>query len=399
MKHKAKELLLATAMVADLVGASRRVIALKSSYTDEALALKTAAAELGSPVEIFLLKNFYPAGDEQVMVCDVTGKSVPPSGIPLDVGVVVANVATMCAVYEASLGKPLTHKYLTVTGEVANPVVVHAPLGAPLSECIAQAGGATCEDCRILVGGPMMGKLFTAQEAQNQVVTKTTSGIVVVPAWAALAQASNLPLHGALKRAKVACVQCATCTEMCPRFLLGHPLRPHLVMRKLAYAPDLSHVLKDEDIRQALICSECGVCEVYACPMGIAPRRVNVHLKGELAKAGISYPKPEGSFAPPPEREYRRTPTKRITYRLGLEKYYDYQIDALKEVQPNRVEIPLKQHIGVPCTPTVEPGGSVTCGQIIGACPENALGANIHASISGRVVAVGNCVVIERGRP
>ena len=104
------------------------------------------------------MKNFYPAGDEQIMVCDVTGRTVPPSGIPLDVGCVISNTATMYSIYQASRDQIFTRKYLTMTGAVANPVIVHAPLGASFADCLAMAGGTSLEDYHVLVGGPMMGK-------------------------------------------------------------------------------------------------------------------------------------------------------------------------------------------------------------------------------------------------
>jgi len=169
-------------------------------------------------------------------------------------------------------------------------------------------------------------------------------------------------------------------------------------MRKLAYSPGVSSLLGDNEVRQALICSECGVCEVYACPMGLAPRRINVHIKDEMAKAGVRYQKPSGTFHQLEERSHRRAPTGRIAYRLGVEKYYDYRIDTLKELEPSAVKIPLKQHIGQPSTPVVRPGESVTCGQLIGALPDGSLGANIHASISGTVTRVDQSIVIERGQ-
>jgi Na+-translocating ferredoxin:NAD+ oxidoreductase RnfC subunit len=82
-----------------------------------------------------------------------------------------------------------------------------------------------------------------------------------------------------------------------------------------------------------------------------------------------------------------------------VEKYYDYKIDTLRSVEPASVDIPLKQHIGAPCEPVVKAGDHVTRGQLIGACPEKALGADIHAGIPGVVGSVSaSSVVIERGR-
>ena len=146
----------AAAMTGAMTGAAHIYIALKETYDEEINALTEAIKKTASPVKLFRMKNFYPAGDEQIMVCDVTGRTVPPSGIPLDVGCVISNTATMYSIYQASRDQIFTRKYLTMTGAVANPVIVHAPLGASFADCLAMAGGTSLEDYHVLVGGPMM---------------------------------------------------------------------------------------------------------------------------------------------------------------------------------------------------------------------------------------------------
>ena len=396
MCHRARQLVEAAALCGGAVEAQRVYIALKENYHAAIRALQEAIVGLHSRVELFLLKNFYPAGDEQMLVLEVTGRTVPPAGIPLDVGVVVSNVATMCAVYDASHGEGFTQKYLTVTGEVAQPVILRVPLGISFEACIQAAGGTALSDYRILSGGPMMGKLFTRQEAQDQVVTKTTSGLVVLPADIPLVRQRETDLRVILRRAKTACIQCSHCTELCPRHLAGHPLQPHKIMRKLAYAEGISGLLEDFDIRQAQICSECGVCEVYACPMGLQPRQVNVYVKGQLAQAGLRYARTGDSWHAMEAREWRRAPSRRMAARLGVGKYYDYEIDRLVELEADRVRLPLKQHIGAPSVPMVAPGDRVQKGQLIAQCPQG-LGAGLCASIDGVVKSVDGAITIERG--
>lgn len=396
MCHKAEEIVSAAAMCADAVGAKKAYIALKAHYEASASALQQAIRRLNSRVELFYLQNFYPAGDEQALVLEVTGRTVPPGGIPLDVGAVVSNAATMYAVWEASRGEGFTRKYLTVTGEVGTPSIVQAPIGTTFAACIAAAGGTELERYDVLCGGPMMGKLYTGKEAEEQVVTKTTSGLVVLPPGTPLARQRETPLRVILRQARTACIQCTHCTELCPRHLSGHPLRPHKIMRKLAYTEDITQVLDDFDLRQAQICSECGVCEVYACPMGLQPRQVNAYVKGELARAGLRYERTGDSWQAMEQREWRKVPSRRMAVRLGVGKYYDYEIDTLVSVDPDRVRLPLKQHIGAPSIPLVSAGDTVSRGQIIAACPENALGANLCASMDGVVVDVGEAITIER---
>lgn len=396
MRHRAMEIVTAAGLCGDAVGAGNVYIALKEHYTQAIDALRQAIETSGSRVELFPLRNFYPAGDEQALVLEVTGRTVPPAGIPLDVGVAVSNAGTMSAIYDAAQGEAFTQKYLTVTGEVANPTILRVPIGTPLMQCVEAAGGTRLGDYRILCGGPMMGKLYTKEEARNQVVTKTTSGVVVLPGDIPLVQQRETPLRVILRRAKTSCIQCSLCTQMCPRHLSGHPLRPHMIMRKLAYAEDISAVLGDKDIRQAQICSQCGVCEVYACPMGLQPRQVNSYVKGELAKAGVRYARTGDSWQPQDAWQWRKSPSHRMAVRLGVGKYYDYEIDTLLTPEVSLVRLPLKQHIGAAAVPEVKVGDTVTLGQRIASCPEGAMGANLSASISGVVTAVEDAITIER---
>lgn len=390
------ELIETVDVVARHLGADRYGIAVKHSYVEEIAALERAIHELGSKVAIFKLGHFYPAGDEQVIVQQVTGLTAPPGGIPLDVGVVVSNAATVLAVRDALEGRPFTHKVLTVAGAVTEPVVVRVPLGTSLKECLSLAGGASVAGYRLIAGGPMMGRLLGKDDEEQAVVAKTTSGVLAVPEDGYLARLPEINVSHTVNRARSACIQCNFCTMMCPRYLIGHPLRPHRIMRKLAYGSGLDGILDDADVRQALICCECGICELYACPMSLQPRRVNVLLKRKLAEAGIRYERQGGDWNARIEFDNRKVPTKRITARVGMGKYYGIDADRYIEYAPDRVRIPLRQHIGAPGAPLVEPGSRVKTGQLIAGCPDGQLGANIHASIDGRVVEVGERIVIEK---
>lgn len=369
-------------------------IAVKDHYKEEIAALQKAINDAGSSMQIHLMESFYPAGDEQIIVYEVTGRVVPPAGIPLDVGAVVDNVATVLAIADAIEEKPLTDKYLTVTGEVKSPVVLHVPVGTSFTQCIEMAGGALIRDYIVVAGGPMMGRTMSKEEAERTVVTKTTSGILILPVDTKIGNRFETDMKHMLNRAKSACIQCSFCTDMCPRHMLGHPLKPHKIMRKMAVSTDVASLLDDPDIRQASICCECGICETYACPMGLNPRTINGMLKKELAKAGIRYERKENSWTPNENRDMRKAPTMKVAYRAGVGKYYDYSIKKCLEAIPDVVEIPIKMHIGAPSEPCVADGQCVAKGQLIAKCPEGKLGANIHASISGTVELVKDCIKI-----
>lgn len=154
-------------------------------------------------------------------------------------------------------------------------------------------------------------------------------------------------------------------------------------------------LLQDPDIRQAAICCECGICEIYACPMGLNPRKINSMLKTELSQAGVRYERKQTEYHADPGREYRKCPTKRAAARAGVLPYYEISSFAWKEFTPDRVEIPLKMHIGVPAVPAVETGTSVRKGQRIAVCPEGKMGADIHAGIEGKVTVTEHTIIIQ----
>lgn len=372
------------------------VIALKEHYREEANALRKAIAEANAQIRLHLMESFYPAGDEQTIVYEVTGRVVPPGGIPIAVGAVVNNVATIYAISQAMDGIPFTQKILTVTGEVKKPTVLSVPVGTSYRQCLELAGGTNSNTYFVVNGGPMMGKPMTMEEAEQAVVTKTTSGILVLPADGYHATTNQIDLKRMLKQASAACIQCTNCTQLCPRHMLGHPLQPHKIMRKMAVGGEIQNMLDDPDIRNAQLCCECGICEVYACPMGLFPRKINSMLKSELSKAGIRYQAPEQQWTASFLRDGRKAPSDKIAARAGVRKYYNYEIKDIICASASRVEIPLKMHIGMPAAAKVTVGDRVRVGQVIAQPPEGALGAVIHASITGRVVSVGDRIVIEK---
>lgn len=379
---------LAAAMLA--TGAGRGVIGLKRKYGEAVANLTAAIGKLGDRrLELFFLPDFYPAGDEQVLVHEVTRRIVPEGGIPLNVGAVVANVETLVNVAGALAGKAVTEKYLTVTGEVAQPLTFKAPVGISAREAIALAGGTTVDDFAIIDGGPLMGKIV----APEAVVTKTTGGFIVLPRRHPVIAHKAAALNIIVNRAKAACCNCRGCTDSCPRYLLGHGLEPHRIMQVIGGG------LQDSDaVTRVLLCSECGVCEAYGCTMGLSPRRINAELKAQLAKAGVKNPHRAEIRQARWERDYRRIPTKRLVARLGLEKYDRPAPLVAAGAAPTEVRLPLAQHIGAPACPVVRVGDKVAAGDLVAVIPQGAaVGANLHASITGEVFAIEGFIGIRAG--
>lgn len=397
MRHRADDIISACVAVSEQLGATKTTIAIKGEYEEEIQSLKNAIDKANASVDIHEMYAFYPAGDEQVIVYEVTGKVVPCGGIPFDVGAVVSNVATLVATSEIILGEPLISKYITVAGEVKNPTVVKAPIGTPIRECIEAAGGTLTDNPIIIVGGPMMGKDISLEPEDKQRVTKTTSGILVIPREGVVKKYKEpIDLIGLKKRAATSCIQCQYCTMLCPRHMLGHPLQPHMIMRTLGHVNDIEELFEDNEyIVNAHLCSLCGVCSIYACPMGLQPSKVNAFLKEELGKRGIRRSTKEVTV-PYEERDARKVPTFRITSRVGVAKYEDKLEDNLLEVTPDEVSISLRQGIGKLPEPTVQVGDIVTKGQAIAQIHKGSMGSNLHASIDGKVVEVSDVIRIKK---
>ncbi|WP_018084304.1 4Fe-4S dicluster domain-containing protein [Desulfurispora thermophila] len=381
MSQRAQDLWRTLKTLVKATGAARGVIALKAKYTPAISELEKALEKQNKQknLELFILDDFYPAGDEHVLVNCVTGRTVPEAGIPLKVGCIVTNVETLLNIGEALKGQPVVDTYLTITGEVKTPLTCRVPIGTPVQDVLALAGCHDMSGKAVIEGGPMMGRLLGSLQ---QPVTKTTKGLIVLPADHSLIARKTRSIEKEIKMSRVACVQCYRCSDVCPRRLLGHRLEPHKVMRSLAY------LLNDAAaVKSSLLCSECGACE-YACPMGLSPRRVNSLFKQQLAAQGIRYSGALPESTPLPEQTYRRIPVKRLVNFLGLERYNLAAPLQEVELRPSRVVILLKQHAGVPCQPLVSAGQEVKRGDLIGQVPEGALGAAVHASIDGRVSEV-----------
>ncbi len=390
MNNFSKEVVEATWEIGKVVKAEKVFIAVKKVYEKEIANLENAIKSTGLDVKLFLLENYYPAGDEQMIVKDVTGRTVKAGNIPLSVGCVVTNVATVLNVHDAISEKPVTHKYLTVTGDVRTPKVLRVPLGISFSECLEAVGGCSETEYQIINGGPMMGKVYTQDDINDLVVTKTTSGILFIgDKNNFITKMKNTSVTQILSRAKSACIQCRMCTDLCPRKLTGHDLNPHLVMRQMAMKPNFNN---NEVLAQALICCECGVCETYSCPMGLSPRQVNVYVKKNLT--GVKF-EDDGVYKTASFREFRKVPPSKIMARMGLSRYYSNKVKDFGEISTKTVNIPVKQHIGAPSEPVVSVGDFVEVGQVIAKGSFDKVSANIHSSIKGEVTAVGDKIKIK----
>ena len=263
IEHPA-ELVEGLQLLANAVDATNLVIGIEANKPDAYAALSAAAEGTGIRVEMCKVK--YPQGAEKQLIHTLTGRKVPAGGLPLAVGVVVQNVGTAYAVYEAvRRNKPLVERVVTVTGDgVETPANYLVRLGTPVGALLG-AAGLRDDARRVILGGPMMG---LAQYTSAVPVIKGTSGVLV--------------LRDAEPAEWRACISCGRCVEACPMRLMPN---------EISIACESGNV---DAIAATTImdCFECGAC-TYVCP----GKRPIVHWvkfgKAELAKRRAQEPKPK----------------------------------------------------------------------------------------------------------
>jgi Na+-translocating ferredoxin:NAD+ oxidoreductase RnfC subunit len=381
MQNHPREVVLGMLYAMEAVGAGRGIIGLKAKYKDAIAALEEQLRlqKVADRVSLFKLEDFYPAGDEFVLVREVLQRTIPEFGLPKHVGAVVSNVSTLVDVTRAvEEGLPVTRRLVTVSGAVKNPATFEVPVGTPFASLIRAAGNPTTEGARLIVGGPMMGSL---SPDFSGFVSKTTSSLLVLPENHPVVMRRLRDTRRQLHLTRSACLKCMLCSELCPRNLLGHDLYPDRIMRNVAagVAEDL------QAYTGAYLCSECGLCATYSCVMNLDPCAMNVELKALLGKAGIRRPTQPRETTARVFGDIRHVPALRLIARLGLSPY-DLPATSGVFAEPlPMVSIPLRQHVGAPALACVKAGDPVTVGQLIGEIPPDKLAANVHSSVRGQV--------------
>ena len=389
LRKYAYEILEALDIIAEAVEAKKVIIAVKGVYRKTIEAVERAFTEKKRlcPMEIGALPEIYPAGDEVITIYEVTGKVVPPGKLPIDIGIGVFNVETIYNVYRAVFEKqPVTYKYLTIGGEVREPKTIKAPIGMKIEEAVKLAGGSLVEEPVYVHGGPMTGPLVSGEE----VITKTSNAVLVFHKNHLVVQNKKRKNSISMKRAMASCCQCRMCTDLCPRNLLGHPIEPHEFMKAAT-----SGVTRNiEPFLNTYYCSQCGICEMYACMQNLAPKSLIASYKMGLREKQVK-PMENPSFTDVhPMRRERKVPMKRLIAKLGLTAY-DKEAPLTEEMpMASFLKIPLGQHIGALAKPEVAKGDKVVTGQKIAGAMEDKLSVSYHAPMNGEVWEVTEHIIM-----
>jgi electron transport complex protein RnfC len=241
MLEKGEEIMIGISIVKSAIGIEKAIIGIENNKPDGIENLQRISSRFPG-ITVQGLKVKYPQGSEKHLIKSLIGRAVPSGGLPIDVGIVVFNIGTMFAVYEAvQKNKPLIERIVTVTGKsLKNPSNFRVRIGTPVSELIKAAGGFPDNASKIIAGGPMMGKALNTLDVP---VTKGMSGLLVLDDI----ESKRKPVQN--------CIRCTRCVTVCP---MG--IEPYLIMSMVE--KEKCEFLDDCHIND---CMECGSCS-YICP-------------------------------------------------------------------------------------------------------------------------------------
>ena len=259
MLEHGEEIIVGIEILKRALGVDRAIIGIENNKKD-AIEHMTKLAQSKLGIEVVPLKLKYPQGGEKQLIDACIGRQVPSGALPIEVGAVVDNVATIYAVYEAvQKNKPLISRVMTVTGKkVAKPGNYSVRFGTPIEEVIALAGGVPVDTGKIIGGGPMMGRAM--DHIEGMPANKRLSGLLF------------LPEAESIRPEEENCIRCGKCVQACP---MG--LEPYLLQRMSQL-----EMWEDCEKHDVMDCIDCGCC-VFACP---AHRRLLDGIRPAKAKVG-----------------------------------------------------------------------------------------------------------------
>ncbi|MDR0529173.1 MAG: electron transport complex subunit RsxC [Zoogloeaceae bacterium] len=265
MRERADDVISGTLFLRDLLEVKETLIAVENNKPEAADALRAALARADAAREIrdvavMELPAIYPAGSIKQLIFALTGKRAPAHVLPTALGVQCFNAATVYCVWRAvAHGEPVTHRVVTLTGNVEHPGNMEVPLGMPMGQLLALARPRPETDACI-VGGPMMGFLLTDERAP---VVKGSNCLI------ARSDAFFPPLEP-----ETSCIRCTSCAQVCPQGLQPYEL----------YWWSRAKNSEKAARYQLMECIECGCC-AYVCPAHIPLVQYFRFAKGEVRAA------------------------------------------------------------------------------------------------------------------
>lgn len=273
MLDEPEALIKGTDLLMQAAHADRAVIAIEDNLGSVKSLLDETIKSLNlTAIKVVKVPTIYPTGGEKQLIKVLTGLEVPSGQTPLSLGIIMQNVATTKAVYDAvEHNRPLTERLVTVTGDlVGRPGNYLTPVGTPFYHLLAQADCTLSDIDKLVVGGPMMGYPMPNVDIG---VDKTTNCLLLLTQNSTKPDLTTLP-----------CIRCGDCVKACPQDLLPQQLFWYIQGDDLEKARD-HHVFD---------CIECGACS-WVCPSHIDLVSYYRYAKSELTY--LDYKKAKAQLA------------------------------------------------------------------------------------------------------
>jgi electron transport complex protein RnfC len=247
-------------VIMKVLDVDRGVIGIEDNKKDAIKRMRDAVEkESDKRIEVISLKTKYPQGEERILIKTILNLEIPSGGYSHDIGVIVQNVSTAKAIYDAVYeGIPLIERVVTVTGDVKEPKNLLVRIGTSFHELIEECGGFRGEEGKILNGGPMRG----IAQYKDVPVIKSIRCILV------------LDIEKSRISEERECTSCGTCIEACPIGLMPTALGKLVRKKRFEECTDY-HILD---------CLECGSC-TYVCPSKIPLVQLITYGKEEINRS------------------------------------------------------------------------------------------------------------------
>lgn len=269
MREQAAQIVGGIRLLLEITQAGEAIIGIEKNKP-EAIAALTEASSEDANISIHPLPALYPLGSSKQLIRALTGIQLAPRSRSAAYGVLVHNVASCVAVFNAfHFGHPMTHRIVTVSGRaISRPANILAPIGTPVSHLVSQCGGFSENPTQMVIGGPMMGR---PMHSIHQPILKGTCGVLLLGEEEV---ALDLPSN---------CLRCGRCAHVCPMQLQPLHLLPLVQHEEFSQAKELG-------LEQ---CLSCGAC-AYVCPASLPLTASFNWGRNELKK--ISYMDQKAEF-------------------------------------------------------------------------------------------------------
>ncbi len=395
--HEKPELIIDGIKIAmEATGAPKAVIAVRSSEKERMRSLYSLLKEEKN-IDIFYLEDFYPSGDEPILVYEVTKKLIPEGKTPLDKGIVVEKLLSFAWMYQGYHGKPVTERPISVVGEVQRPQVTWFPIGTLYKDILNFAGGTTVDlkNAVVFDGGPLQGEVV---KDLNIGIGKNTSAVMVLPKDHKVSKVKMKNLEEMILQNQGVSGDSSMMEDLCPRYQLGYDIHPSEVIKSLHFPL----MMKPSSLRSAYSCNDCSLCEYMgSSTLNESPRLIYNEFKKNLArqekkvflKSGEKVNKVRLNY------HYNKVSCSHLIKQVQVEKYDSFNRSILPKTNPQKVRVPVTRHKGTPAKPVVVEGQTLKMGDVIAFSPPGELGTTYHASIPGRVSEINDhWVEIIKGR-